>query len=347
MFRAYHNANFSSSKNSTECSVANPLENKIGDQKRKKVSSHGKLLLRIEDLDFLRCKNHFLKEMLEDLRWFGIHWHETSSNTQDSCTSNIGSETEVEKLYTQSKRLDVYRTMWRRLFQHGYLYPSPQSRRDLERAISAPHEGDMESIFPIEFRPDYIQNSKEYPSDSNSHFPDSIRNLEAPTNVNWRFRVPDGRKVCFHDKRCGLQSFECGIDFGDFLVWRGSDNIPSYEFAVVVDDIDMGVTEIVRGEDLLVSTARQILLYEALASCVEGPSEECHEVSIKIPAFYHCPLARDETGRRLAKRCPGHTLRSLRLERGYTPIRVVEEFFEPEAKNMFHQLQQAGFIYLS
>ena len=108
-----------------------------------------------------------------------------------------------------------------------------------------------------------------------------------------------------------MQSFIAGLDFGDFLIWGGAEGIPSYEFAVVVDDWTMGVTEVVRGEDLLLSTARQVLLYQALG--------------VTPPAFFHTPLVRDEQGKRLAKRCPSHTIRSLR-EKGCTPRVLVDEY---------------------
>merc|ERR1711991_13575 len=115
---------------------------------------------------------------------------------------------------------------------------APHSRKDIELSISAPHEGDKEIIFPKTLRQDR-------PS-----------GLEEPGKVNWRFRVPDNLVIEFNDIHYGPQSFTTGVDFGDFLIWRGSDNIASYELAVVVDDHEMGVTEVVRGQDLLLSTAR-------------------------------------------------------------------------------------------
>ena len=105
--------------------------------------------------------------------------------------------------------------------------------------------------------------------------------------MNWRFRVPDGRTLSFEDGRCGPCSYLAGKDFGDFLVWR-KDGFPSYELAVAVDDVAMEITEIVRGEDLLKSTARQILIYETLG--------------VQAPDFYHCELVLDAKGKRLAKR---------------------------------------------
>lgn len=113
----------------------------------------------------------------------------------------------------------------------------------------------------------------------------------------WRFRVPDGEEVTFEDGGYGVQRFVAGRDFGDFVVWRG-DDVPGYQLACVVDDVEMGITEVVRGADLLVSTARQILLFRAL-----GWEE---------PRFHHCPLVTDEAGVRLAKRHAALSLRRLR-----------------------------------
>jgi glutamyl/glutaminyl-tRNA synthetase len=165
------------------------------------------------------------------------------------------------------------------------VYPCVCSRQDVLRAASAPHPLDEEAIYPATCR-------------------------EAPhkvsPKVSWRFRVPDGEEVSFVDGRCGPQNFVAGHDFGDFVVWR-HDAIPSYQLAVVVDDASMKVTEVVRGSDLLVSTARQILLYRALG--------------FPVPAFYHCPLVTDENGVRLAKRHASLALRSLR-ENGNTPQEI-------------------------
>ena len=121
--------------------------------------------------------------------------------------------------------------------------------------------------------------------------------------MNWRFRVPDGESIAFADSGAGPQSFVAGRDFGDFVLWR-HDDVPSYQIAVTVDDALMGITEVVRGADLLVSTARQILLYRALGW--------------SVPQFHHCPLLTDERGVRLAKRHDAMSLRALRGQ-GQTP----------------------------
>jgi glutamyl-tRNA synthetase len=122
-------------------------------------------------------------------------------------------------------------------------------------------------------------------------------------SVNWRFRVPDGEAISFADGRYGPQQFVAGKDFGDFVVWR-HDDTPAYQLAVAVDDAAMQITEVVRGEDLLRSTARQLLMYQALG--------------FAAPAFYHCPLVTDESGARLAKRHDALSLRTLR-EQGQKP----------------------------
>jgi glutamyl-tRNA synthetase len=124
--------------------------------------------------------------------------------------------------------------------------------------------------------------------------------------VNWRFRVPDGEVVSFEDGHFGPQRFVAGEDFGDFPVWR-RDDVPAYQLAVVADDDAMQVTEVVRGADLLLSTARQILIYRALGW--------------REPQWYHCPLVFDEHGKRLAKRHDALAVRTLR-EQGKTPEEV-------------------------
>jgi glutamyl-tRNA synthetase len=124
--------------------------------------------------------------------------------------------------------------------------------------------------------------------------------------VNWRFRVPDGEDIRFRDLHLRPQCIRAGRDFGDFIVWR-RDDVPAYQLAVVADDAAMQITEVVRGADLLKSTARQILLFRAL--------------DLAIPDYYHCDLVRDEAGVRLAKRHDALSIRKLR-EMGWTPEQV-------------------------
>jgi glutamyl-tRNA synthetase len=162
------------------------------------------------------------------------------------------------------------------LLAAGWLYPCRCSRKDLAQAIQAPHND--EGIYPGTCRAAGFKASEE-------------------TRANWRFRVPDGEAIEFEDGHFGYQRFVAGQDFGDFLVWR-RDGLPSYQLAVLVDDAAMRITEVVRGADLLQSTARQILLARALG--------------LASPAWWHCDLITDAAGQRLAKRHDALSLRRLR-----------------------------------
>ena len=238
----------------------------------------GTLLYRTEDLDPHRCRPEYVAAALEDLRWLGLDWDEGPD-----CGG-------PRAPYRQSGRLAGYRLLMEKLHRRGLVYPAPQSRREIREAAPPTSPRDGEILFPPDFRP---------PADAPMP-PFAPR-------MNWRFRVPDGREVPFADRRLGQKAFRAGRDFGDFLVWR-RDGVPSYELAVVADDHAMGITEVVRGEDLLVSTARQLLLYEAL-----GWSP---------PAWFHCPLVADpDTGERLAKTHRSLALRELR-KRGLKPAEV-------------------------
>jgi glutamyl-tRNA synthetase len=243
------------------------------------------LVLRIEDLDAPRCREAFVAAAIDDLRWLGLHWTEGP---------DLGGPAGP---YRQSLRADHYLTVWRRLAAAGVVYPSPHSRRDVEEAGAAPHAPDadgepVEPIFPAALR-----------RETGTVDPD-----RGPGNLPWRFRVPDGRAIAFDDARAGRVVRTAGIDFGDFVVWR-REGLAAYELAVVTDDHLMGIEEVVRGDDLLTSTARQILLYEALGW--------------RPPAWCHLPLVRDAEGRRLAKRSGGLAIRDLRA-RGRSPRDVLE-----------------------
>jgi glutamyl-tRNA synthetase len=243
-------------------------------------------VLRIEDLDRPRCRDEFCQAAIEDLRWLGLAWSEGP---------DVGGP---HASYRQSERTAWYLEIWRRLETTGVIYPSPHSRRDVDEAATAPHESspgdanpdtDAEPIFPIRLRPT------------------SWDRAAAPGTVAWRFRVPDGRTIEFDDAIAGSVRRTAGVDFGDFVVWR-RDDLPAYELAVVADDHAMEIAEVVRGADLLTSTARQLLLYEALGW--------------SAPAFCHAPLVRDADGRRLAKRTGGLAIRDLRT-RGFSPADVL------------------------
>jgi glutamyl-tRNA synthetase len=247
----------------------------------------GVLILRNEDLDSQRCRPEFVDAMIEDLRWLGIPWQEGPD-----CGGPVGP-------YTQSERRSHYLAAWKRLRALGAIYPCTCSRKDVALSAGAPNDGDDEPLYSGKCRPGRPAKAK----------PSSGEYTDNPAGSNWRFRVPDDEPISFIDQHLGPQQFTAGRDFGDFIVWR-RDDVPAYQLAVVVDDAAMGITEVVRGADLLKSTARQILLYRALG--------------LTIPDFYHCDLVRDKAGVRLAKRHDSLSIRKLR-ELGWTPEQVREE----------------------
>jgi glutamyl/glutaminyl-tRNA synthetase len=232
----------------------------------------GALVLRDEDIDPQRSRPEFSEAMLEDLRWLGLSWQEGP---------DVGGPFGP---YAQSARRNFYLEAWARLLAGRFIYPCVCSRRDLARAASAPHEGARadEPLYPGTCRPRAGRRAGA---------------AESPLGLNWRFRVPDGEAVSFDDLRRGPQTFVAGRDFGDFVVWR-RDDVPAYQLAVAVDDALMRVTEVVRGADLLVSTARQMLLQRALG--------------YPTPDYYHCDLLTDGRGERLSKRHDSLSLRELR-----------------------------------
>ena len=261
--------------------------------------SQRQLVFRNEDLDYQRCKPEFVQAMYEDLRWLGLDWDEGPDITpQSGKTGQPGGPDMGGNFgpYAQSQRRGFYLEAWRKLRDGGFIYPCTCSRKDLERALSAPHEDDDELHYPGTCRNKISE----------------ARNWESPTGVSWRFKVPDGRVISFEDACFGPQRFTAGRDFSDFLIWR-RDDIPAYQLAVVVDDAAMQITEVVRGADLLRSTARQLLLIEALG--------------YPTPRYFHCPLLRDAGGVRLAKRHDALSLRTLR-EQGVRPEELRQRFAE-------------------
>ena len=250
----------------------------------------GELILRNEDLDSTRFKMEFVDAMLEDLRWFGFEWSEGP---------DVGGKFTP---YNQSERMAVYRAALVELQAGGFIYPCTCSRKDIQAAVTAPHAADDELVYPGTCREKGFQ----FPV----HISQSGDMQQPATKFAWRFRVPDGDTISFMDGNSGPQSFVAGKDFGDFIVWRG-DGVPAYQLACVADDAAMQITEVVRGADLLVSTARQILIYRALGW--------------PVPEFFHCELVLDAKGERLAKRHDSLSLRQLR-EGGLTPEKIRSEW---------------------
>jgi glutamyl-tRNA synthetase len=240
--------------------------------------------------------------MFEDLRWLGIEWSEGPDRG-----GPVGP-------YAQSERREHYFEAWKKLRDGGWIYPCTCSRKDVATTVDAPNDTDDEPVYPGTCRPDAAVPEAAPLRDRGTSqaavatWPVATSALQAsePRGVNWRFRVPDGEEICFTDLHLGPQRTVAGRDFGDFIVWR-RDDVPAYQLAVVVDDATMGITEVVRGADLLKSTARQILLFRALG--------------LPKPDYYHCDLVRDEAGVRLAKRHDSLSIRKLR-EMGWTAERV-------------------------
>jgi glutamyl-tRNA synthetase len=243
----------------------------------------GRLVLRNDDLDRGRCKPEFVRAMYEDLRWFGFQWDEGPD-----CGGPFAP-------YCQSERMALHRVALDKLIKGGAVYPCTCSRKDIQAAASAPHASDDEAIYPGTCR------DRTTPSPEPQH----------SARISWRFSVPDGEAICFDDRNLGPQRFVAGKDFGDFVVWR-PDDIPAYQLACVVDDTAMHITEVVRGADLLLSTARQLLLYHALG--------------LSAPYHYHCPLMTDAAGVRLAKRHDALSLRRLR-EQHRAPEEIRDTLF--------------------
>jgi glutamyl/glutaminyl-tRNA synthetase len=266
----------------------------------------GTLVLRNEDLDPQRCRTEFVAAMIDDLRWLGISWAEGPD-----CGGAFGP-------YVQSERRKLYLAAWKRLRDAGMIYPCTCSRKDVAAAAGAPNEGDDEPLYPGKCRPkrsidgtvELRSTGPPRASDPTWTGPSSSAVQSTwpaePARFHWRFLVPDGQEISFTDLHLGPQRMIAGRDLGDFIVWR-RDDVPAYQLAVVVDDAAMRITEVVRGADLLKSTARQILLDRALG--------------LAVPDFYHCDLVRDEAGVRLAKRHDALSIRRLR-ELGWTPERV-------------------------
>lgn len=234
-----------------------------------------RIVLRIEDLDGPRVKPGAVEACIDTLRWLGLDWDEGP--------------------IVQSENPEPHVTAMRSLASRGLVYPCELTRTQIEQAASAPHAPDpgspgAESRFPPELRPADL----------------GPRGFDDPA-TNWRFIVP-AAEVAFHDAFAGPVRQRPAESVGDFVVWtkRGQ---PAYQLAVVVDDHRQGVTQVVRGDDLLDSAARQLLLMRALRLAPE-------------PAYTHLPLVVGPDGRRLAKR-HGDTRLSTYREAGTAPERVL------------------------
>jgi glutamyl-tRNA synthetase len=254
----------------------------------------GELILRNDDLDSTRYKMEFVDAMHEDLRWFGFAWSEGP---------DIGG---TFAPYNQSERMSFYQAALEKLRAGNYIYPCTCSRKDIQQAVTAPHAADDEVIYPGTCRTSAELGVRSAEKNAGSVGQKDSALRTPHSKFSWRFRVQDGETVSFTDENLGEQKFVAGKDFGDFVVWR-NDGVPAYQLSCVTDDAAMQITEVVRGADLLVSTARQILIYRALG--------------LPPPKFFHCELMLDDQGERLAKRHDALSLRQLRGQ-GKTPAEL-------------------------
>ncbi len=235
----------------------------------------GAFLIRIEDLDRPRVVPGAAEAILDDLRWLGLDWDEGPDQGGSAGP------------YVQSERVHRYERALARLQRDGRTYLCDCSRAEIARIASAPHQGDEGPVYPGTCR--------EAPLDRAFRRPPATR-----------LRVPPG-VISFVDRVHGEQQADVSAQTGDFVLRRG-DGIFAYQLAVVVDDLEMEITEVVRGADLIGSTARQI----AIASMLGG----------KPPSFAHAPLVLGADGSRLAKRAQGVTVRDHRVA-GVSPGRLV------------------------
>jgi glutamyl-tRNA synthetase len=244
-------------------------------------SRGGAFVWRLEDLDPPRVVPGAAAAQMEDLAWLGLDWDEGP---------DVGGP---HAPYVQSQRSDLYEAALRRLAEAGRLFPCRLTRKDLQAVASAPH-GAEEAPYPAALRPSSVE-------------PDWFERLcgAARPDATIRFRVHD-RPVSFDDRVFGPVTERVDLAVGDFVLKR-RDGLYAYQLAVVVDDLRMGIDDVVRGADLLASTARQIQLVEALGGAP--------------PSYAHVPLMVNARGEKLSKRDQSLTLRSLR-EAGVRPEAV-------------------------
>ena len=233
-----------------------------------------RVILRVEDLDGPRVKRGADRQAMEDLRWLGLDWDEGP-------------------VY-QSPRMGLYRAAAERLLAEGKAYACVCTRREVELAASAPHAEDGSSVYPGTCRGKFK----------------SMREAEVEVGrvPVIRFQTPPGN-VSFEDCLRGRVTCDPAPELGDFVILK-ADGTAAYQLAVVIDDAEMSVTDVVRGDDLVDSTPRQILLYRAL-----GLAEE-------LPRYWHLPLVVGTDGRRLAKR-HGDTRIAQYRERGVSAARIL------------------------
>jgi glutamyl-tRNA synthetase len=233
----------------------------------------GQIVFRIEDLDSPRVKPWAIEQTLQDLQWLGLDWDRLASDSEQG----LHATTSRQDYWLQSDRLQRYEAILQQLQNAGKIYPCLCTRSDVAAAASAPHE-----------------NSHSFPELEGVVYPGtcrelSLKQLPKTEKYCWRWRFESGEQT-FRDVLRGTQAANAELQLGDFVIARVEHGRrwPAYQLAVVVDDFDQGITEVVRGDDLLFSTFRQLAILQFL----DWP----------IPIYIHVPLMVGGDGRRLAKR---------------------------------------------
>ena len=236
----------------------------------------GTYVVRMEDIDLQRSKRELGEALLDDLEWLGFEWDEGP---------RIGGS---ESTYWQSERQDYYANVLECLALEKLIYPCFCNRARLQSIASAPHAGEVVHRYDgkcrdlHDFEIQELRNSKE----------PSLRLAVNTCDLN------------FDDRWQGAQHIHLECELDDYVLRRG-DGMYAYNLAVVLDDIAMGITEVIRGDDLLDTTGQQIYLYKTLQQCL-------HSKNIKAPSYGHAPLLIDSEGHRLSKRQKSITIRELR-----------------------------------
>lgn len=282
---------------------------------------HGQLWLRVEDIDSPRVKPWAVQSTLDDLRWLGIDWDigpeqlpseppgsalsasdppagqgvDAEAAGSDSAAAKADAHTHFSVETIQSRRLPRYRQVLEQLIAAGCVYPCTCSRSEVAQAASAPHENSLATLEgPI------------YPGTCRPQFAEAAVGAPTEGKFAWRWRFAAGQML-WHDRLHGDLQANPAQQLGDFIIAQG-DGTPAYQLAVIVDDHDMQVTEVVRGDDLIFSTYRQLAILQHLGWLA--------------PSYVHVPLMLGPDGRRLAKR-HGDTRLSTYRQAGVSAEQIV------------------------
>ncbi|HAN32009.1 MAG TPA: tRNA glutamyl-Q(34) synthetase GluQRS [Myxococcales bacterium] len=256
----------------------------------------GRVYLRVEDL--LPGAREHVASVLEDLVWLGLDWDPPPelSPGRASCGDFSDIAADRADFVMQSQRTDLYRGLLARLNEAGLVYPCVCTRKDIALASRAPHVEDKARAYPGTCRGRFTDEGQAFRWETAR----SLRQGRSPSGVALRMKAPH-EGVSFRDEFRGTMRIDVATDSGDFVI-RKKDQHFAYMFAVVVDDLEMGVTEVLRGDDLLECTAQQLVVYRALIEHTSARSWPGKPAALQVPQWVHVPLVLGADGRRLAKR---------------------------------------------